>query len=433
MRMYDIIEKKRDGGELSEKEIAFFVKGVSDGSIPDYQTSALLMAIFFKGMSESETLWLTLNMAESGETADLSGIEGVTCDKHSTGGVGDKTSLIAAPIVASLGVKIAKMSGRGLGHTGGTIDKLESIKGFSTTLSGEDFIKQVNRIGIAIIGQSKNLVPADKKLYALRDVTATVDSIPLIASSIMSKKLASGAKNIVLDVKTGSGAFMKSLPDSVALAEEMVKIGKGAGRNIVALITDMDKPLGNYIGNSLEIKEVIEVLKGGGPNDLKEESFAISAAMLALAKSCEYEEALSLVKAAVADGSAFQKFKEFVAAQGGDVSFIDNPENFPKAKYSLQIKAEADGYISHMQTEDIGICASILGAGRTKADDEIDFSAGIVLSKKTGDFVKSGDLIATLYTNDKPSLESAQKKFTSALSFSETEPERRNTVIKKVI
>ena len=433
MRMYDIIEKKRDGGELSEKEIAFFVKGVSDGSIPDYQTSALLMAIFFKGMSESETLWLTLNMAESGETADLSGIKGATCDKHSTGGVGDKTSLIAAPIAASLDVKIAKMSGRGLGHTGGTIDKLESIKGFSTTLSKDEFINQVNRIGIAIIGQSKNLVPADKKLYALRDVTATVDSIPLIASSIMSKKLASGAKNIVLDVKTGSGAFMKSLSDSVALAEEMVKIGKGAGRKVVALITDMDKPLGNYIGNSLEIKEVIEVLKGGGPNDLKEESFAISAAMLALAKSCEYEEALSLVKAAVADGSALKKFKEFVAAQGGDVSFIDNPKNFPKAKYSLQIKAEADGYISHMQTEDIGICASILGAGRTKADDEIDFSAGIVLSKKTGDFVKSGDLIATLYTNDKPSLESAQKKFTSALSFSETEPERRNTVIKKVI
>lgn len=433
MRMYDIIEKKRDGGELSEKEIAFFVKGVSDGSIPDYQTSALLMAIFFKGMSESETLWLTLNMAESGETADLSGIKGIICDKHSTGGVGDKTSLIAAPIAASLDVKIAKMSGRGLGHTGGTIDKLESIKGFSTTLSKDEFINQVNRIGIAIIGQSKNLVPADKKLYALRDVTATVDSIPLIASSIMSKKLASGAKNIVLDVKTGSGAFMKSLSDSVALAEEMVKIGKGAGRKVVALITDMDKPLGNYIGNSLEIKEVIEVLKGGGPNDLKEESFAISAAMLALAKSCEYEEALSLVKAAVADGSALKKFKEFVAAQGGDVSFIDNPENFPKAKYSLQIKAEADGYISHMQTEDIGICASILGAGRTKADDEIDFSAGIVLSKKTGDFVKLGDLIATLYTNDKPSLESAQKKFTSALSFSETEPERRNTVIKKVI
>ena len=433
MRMYDIIEKKRDGGVLSEEEIAFFVKGVSDGTIPDYQTSALLMAIFFKGMSESETLWLTLNMAHSGETADLSGIEGVIADKHSTGGVGDKTSLIAAPIVASLGVKIAKMSGRGLGHTGGTIDKLESIKGFSTTLSGEDFINQVNRIGIAIIGQSKNLVPADKKLYALRDVTATVDSIPLIASSIMSKKLASGAKNIVLDVKTGSGAFMKSLPDSIALAEEMVKIGKGAGRNVIALITDMDKPLGNCIGNSLEIKEVIQVLKGSGAPDLKEESFAISAAMLALAKGYEYEKALSLVKGAVADGSAFKKFKEFVAAQGGDVSFIDNPESFPEAKYSRAIKATEDGFICHMQTDEIGICASLLGAGRTKADEKIDFSAGIILNKKTGDFVKEGDLIATLYTNDFSSLDGAEKKFISSLELSETEPEKRNTVIKKVI
>ena len=433
MRMYDIIEKKRDGGELSKEEIAFFVKGVSDGSIPDYQTSALLMAIFFKGMSESEILSLTLNMAHSGDVADLSGIEGVSCDKHSTGGVGDKTSLIAAPIVASLGVKIAKMSGRGLGHTGGTIDKLESIKGFSTTLSGEEFIDQVNRIGIAIISQSKNLVPADKKLYALRDVTATVDSIPLIASSIMSKKLASGAKNIVLDVKTGSGAFMKSLPDSIALAEEMVKIGKGAGRNVVALITDMDKPLGNYIGNSLEIKEVIEVLNGGGAPDLKEESFAISANMLALAKECDYEEALCLVKGAVDDGSAFQKFKEFVAAQGGDTSFIDNPDTFPESKYSHGIKSETDGYISHMQTEDIGICASILGAGRTQAGESIDFSAGIVLNKKTGDFVNKGDLIATLYTNNASSLESAEKKFISALSFCETKPEKRNTVIKKVI
>ncbi len=433
MRMYDIIEKKRDGGELTKDEISFVVKGVTDGSIPDYQISALLMGIFFRGMSEKETLELTLDMAHSGETADLSGIKGDVADKHSTGGVGDKTSLIAAPIAAALGVKIAKMSGRGLGHTGGTIDKLESIKGFSTTLSREAFINQVNNIGIAIIGQSKNLVPADKKLYALRDVTATVNSIGLIASSIMSKKLASGAKNIVLDVKTGSGAFMKKLPDSIALAEKMVKIGKGAGRNIVALITDMDKPLGNYIGNSLEIKEVIEVLKGGGPEDLKEESFAIAANMVSLAKGADPEEALTLVKGAVADGSAFEKFKEFVAAQGGDVSYIDNPEKFPQAKYASQIRAKKDGYISHMQTEDIGICASLLGAGRTKADDKIDFSAGIILNKKTGDFVKSGEVIATLYTNDESTLDSAERKFISAISYSETKPEKRNTVIKKVM
>ncbi len=433
MRMYDIIEKKRDGGELTKDEISFVVKGVTDGSIPDYQISALLMGIFFRGMSEKETLELTLDMAHSGETADLSGINGDVADKHSTGGVGDKTSLIAAPIAAALGVKIAKMSGRGLGHTGGTIDKLESIKGFSTTLSREAFINQVNNIGIAIIGQSKNLVPADKKLYALRDVTATVNSIGLIASSIMSKKLASGAKNIVLDVKTGSGAFMKKLPDSIALAEKMVKIGKGAGRNIVALITDMDKPLGNYIGNSLEIKEVIEVLKGGGPEDLKEESFAIAANMVSLAKGADPEEALTLVKSAVADGSAFEKFKEFVAAQGGDVSYIDNPEKFPQAKYASQIRAKKDGYISHMQTEDIGICASLLGAGRTKADDKIDFSAGIILTKKTGDFVKSGEVIATLYTNDECTLDSAERKFISAISYSETKPEKRNTVIKKVM
>ena len=433
MRIYDIIEKKRDGGELTRDEIAFTVKGVSDGSIPDYQISALLMAIFFRGMSERETLELTLCMANSGETADLSGIKGAVADKHSTGGVGDKTSLIAAPIAAALGVKIAKMSGRGLGHTGGTIDKLESIKGFSTTLSGEEFINQVNRIGIAIIGQSKNLVPADKKLYALRDVTATVESIPLIASSIMSKKLASGAKNIVLDVKTGSGAFMKSLPAAVSLAEEMVKIGKGAGRNVVALITDMDKPLGNCIGNSLEIKEVIEVLKGGGPEDLKEESFAISANMLSLAAGTNPDEATELVKGAVADGSAFNKFKELVAAQGGDTSYIDNPEKFPTAKFTHEIKAREDGYISHMQTEDIGVCASLLGAGRTKADDEIDFSAGIVLSKKTGDFVNKGEIIATLYTNDEKSLEIAENKFLSALDFSETEPKKIPTIIKKVM
>lgn len=433
MRMYDIIEKKRDGGELTDEEIKFFVSGVSDGSIPDYQASALLMAIFLKGMSEGETLALTIAMANSGETADLSAIKGDIADKHSTGGVGDKTSLIAAPVAAALGVKIAKMSGRGLGHTGGTLDKLESISGLSVTLSSEEFTAQVNRIGIAIIGQSKSLVPADKKLYALRDVTATVNSIPLIASSIMSKKLASGAKNIVLDVKTGSGAFMKTLPESVALAEEMVKIGKGAGRNVAALITDMDKPLGNYIGNSLEIKEVIEVLKGGGAEDLKEVSFAIAANMLCLAKGIDYESASALVKRAIADGSAFNKFKEFVSAQGGDVSFIDNPEKFPKAKYLCEIKAEKSAFISNMHTQKIGICASLLGAGRTKADDEIDFSAGIVLSKKTGDFVNHGEVIATLYTNDENSLNTAKNQFLSALSYSQTEPEKTNAVIKKVM
>lgn len=422
MRMYDIIKNKRDNKELTKEEIEFFVKGYTDGSVPDYQASALTMAIFFNGMTEKETATLTLAMAESGDTVDLSLFGDKTVDKHSTGGVGDKTTLIVAPIVASLGCIIAKMSGRGLGHTGGTVDKLESIEGFNTSLTNDEFFTQVKNIGIAVVGQTGNLTPADKKLYALRDVTATVDSIPLIASSIMSKKLAAGSHTIILDVKCGSGAFMKTPEDAKALATEMVKIGKNNGRNMAAIITDMNTPLGKNIGNSLEVIEAIEILKGNGAEDLKFVASALATQIVALSKNIPVTEAEDLVNDAIKSGKALEKFKEWISHQGGNGNWIENPDNFPKAEFKEDIISEKDCYISSMNAEEIGISSVILGAGREKKEDAIDFSAGIVLNKKTGDKVAKGDIIATLYTNNKNSLKTAKEKFLSAIEFSNENP-----------
>ena len=422
MRMYDIIKNKRDNKELTKEEIEFFVKGYTDGSIPDYQASALTMAIFFNGMTEKETATLTLAMAESGDMVDLSQFGNRTVDKHSTGGVGDKTTLIVAPIVASLGCIIAKMSGRGLGHTGGTVDKLESIEGFNTSLTNEEFFRQVKDIGIAVVGQTGNLTPADKKLYALRDVTATVDSIPLIASSIMSKKLAAGAHTIVLDVKCGSGAFMKTPAEAKALAEEMVKIGKNNGRNMAAIITDMNTPLGKNIGNSLEVIEAIEILKGNGAEDLKYVACSLATEIVSLSKNISTQEASELVDNALLSGKAYEKLKEWISHQGGNVDLIENTENFPKAQFKEDIIAENNCYISYMNAEEIGISSVVLGAGREKKEDFIDFSAGIVLNRKSGDKVAKGDIIATLYTNNENSIKSAKEKFIKAVEFSDDKP-----------
>lgn len=432
MRMYDIIENKRNGKELTGEEIEFFVKGYTDGKIPDYQASAFCMAVYFKGMTEKETVILTKAMANSGDTVDLSMFGTLSADKHSTGGVGDKTSLIVAPIVSSLGGKVTKMSGRGLGHTGGTVDKLESIPGYKTTLSGDEFISQVEKVGMAIIGQSGNLTPADKKLYALRDVTATVDSIPLIVSSIMSKKIAAGSHNIVLDVKCGSGAFMKTIEDAEILASEMVKIGKGCGRNTAALITDMDRPLGSAIGNSLEVIEAVKVLCGELNNDLKEVCVSLATELISLVFSVPQSEALSMVNDAIDSGKAFSKMKEWISAQGGDVSFIENTDKFPKAQFSFNILAESDGYISSMDTEKIGLASVNLGAGRECKEDAIDFSAGIMIFKKTGDKIEKGDIIATLFTNNKSSLEYADKMYRSSLTVS-SEKSKTKPLIYKVI
>lgn len=423
MRMYDIIKKKRDNEELSEEEIRFFVNGYTDGTIPDYQAAAFCMAVYFNGMTEKETACLTLSMAHSGDTVDLSSFGNKSVDKHSTGGVGDKTTLIVAPTVASLGCVIAKMSGRGLGHTGGTVDKLESIDGFNTALSPEKFFEQVNKIGIAVIGQTGNLTPADKKLYALRDVTATVDSVPLIASSIMSKKLAAGSHTIVLDVKYGSGAFMKTPEEAEALAREMVKIGKNCGRNVAALITDMAKPLGKNIGNSLEVIEAAEVLRGEGPEDLKEVAVALATEIVSLSKNISEAEARAQVEETISSGDAYNKLLEWVACQGGDAEWVDTPELFPKAKYSFDILSDDEGYISSMDSEAIGIASVMLGAGREKKSDTIDMSAGLRVEKKTGDYVKKGELLATLYTSNEALFENAAKKYLSALKFSDIKPE----------
>ena len=419
MRMYDIIHKKRDGYELSEEEIKFIIDGYVKEEIPDYQMSALLMAIYFNSMTDREIGILTKEVAHSGDMVDLSAIEGIKVDKHSTGGVGDKTSLIIAPLVASLGVKVAKMSGRGLGHTGGTVDKMESIPGMKTSLESQEFIDIVNDIGVSLIGQTGNLAPADKKLYALRDVTATVDSIPLIAASIMSKKLAAGSDAILLDVKTGSGAFMKTIEDSIKLAQTMVAIGQHAGKNTMALITDMDIPLGNMIGNSLEIKEVIDTLQGRGPEDLTEVSIELAANMLYLAEKAEIEECRKMARGAIDDGSAFDKFVELVKAQGGDLKVILNPEKFDQAKYEMEVRALKSGHISHIDTEKCGIASTILGAGRMKKEDDIDYAAGIELVKKIGDRVEEGDVLVKLYTNDEKLLENSSKLIEEAYVISD--------------
>lgn len=411
MNFIDLIRKKRDGLELSKEEIEFFAFSAADDSVPDYQISAMLMAMFLKGLNERETLDLTDAMARSGDMADLSGIDGVKGDKHSTGGVGDKTTLIVAPIVAECGVKVAKMSGRGLGHTGGTIDKLESIPGFRTSLSTDEFTDIVNSCGLCVAGQSGRLCPADKKLYGLRDVTATVDNIPLIASSIMSKKLAGGADCIVLDVKCGSGAFMKDEESAKQLADKMVEIGRGAGRKIAALITDMDVPLGHYIGNSLEIVEAVETLKGNGPEDLKEISILLAAKLLQLAGKGDFEECKALAKSKIDDGSALKKLAEMVSLQGGNADFIFNTNLFPKAEHEYEITAWESGYIAHMNAEGIGSVCVELGAGRLRKEDKIDSVAGIVLHKKTGDKVEKGDKIAVLYCSDEKLFGKAKEKF----------------------
>lgn len=417
MRMYDIIAKKRDGKGLDDAEIRFFVNGYTAGEIPDYQMSALLMAIYFNGMSEQETASLTQYMSMSGDILDLTYFGEASVDKHSTGGVGDKTTLIAAPIAAACGCKVAKMSGRGLGHTGGTADKLESIKGYKTDLSSDEFFKIVNKVGVAVVTQSGNLTPADKKLYALRDVTATVESIPLITSSVMSKKLASGAKNIVLDVKYGSGAFMKTKDDACALAQSMVNIGKMCGRKTAALITDMNTPLGYAVGNSLEVIEAINVLKGRQKGDIYEISVALAGNMIALSQNITEQEGLKKAKLALDSGMALLKMREWISAQGGDTDCIDDTSNFETADYCMEIKADTGGFISAMDCEKIGTAAAVLGAGRLKKDDKIDLKAGIKLAVKTGDYVSFGESLATLYCNDKDKLKSAAEIYRSSVKI----------------
>ena len=423
MRMYDIIHKKRDGEALTEAEIHNFVEGYTSGDIPDYQAAALCMAIYFRGMNDKETLALTLAIRDSGDILHFPNIHGLRVDKHSTGGVGDKTSLVIAPIVASLGLKIAKMSGRGLGHTGGTVDKLESFAGLKTDFSTEEFESIVNRTGIAIVGQSAELAPADKKLYALRDVTATVDSIPLIASSIMGKKLAANDDCIVLDVKTGSGSFMKTKEDSIRLAKTMVSIGKGAGKNVRALITDMDVPLGNAIGNSIEVIEAIETLRGEGPEDLTHLCTALASHMLSLAGYGTRTECEALAENAISTGKALKKLAEMVKAQGGNPEWVYNTQLFPAAAHSHTVSAPCAGYIHHVDTEGYGMASLILGAGRSKKGDEIDHTAGIHLSKKTGDPVKAGEIVATLYSNRAETLSEAARKLLDSTFITDDKPE----------
>ena len=410
MRMYDLIMKKRKGEELTTEEINFFVDGFTKGEIPDYQASAMLMAIFFNKMNKRETADLTNAMVESGDKIDLSNIKGVKVDKHSTGGVGDKTSICLTPLVASLGIPVAKMSGRGLGHTGGTIDKLETFKGFSVELTEEQFMENVNKINIAIMGQSGNLVPADKKLYALRDVTATVDNMSLIASSIMSKKLASGADAIVLDVKVGDGAFMKTPETAKELAQEMVDIGKHLGRETIGVISDMDQPLGYDIGNSLEVIEAIELLKGNGPKDLLELTLTIGSNMLLCAKMAESEEeARKMLMENIKNGKGLEKLKDFVKAQGGDISPIDDYSKFPQAKYVEKVTSPVDGYITKIHAEAFGLIAMELGAGRATKESEIDLAVGIVLNKKRGEKVNKGDVLAYIHSNNEDKIEKARK------------------------
>ncbi|WP_050615634.1 pyrimidine-nucleoside phosphorylase [Bacillus testis] len=400
MRMVDLIEKKRDNQELSTAEIQYIIERYTTGEIPDYQMSALLMAIYFNGMTEQERADLTMAMMKSGDTIDLSAIEGIKVDKHSTGGVGDTTTLVLGPLVAAVGVPVAKMSGRGLGHTGGTIDKLEAVKGFSVEIPKEEFIDLVNKNKISVIGQTGNLTPADKKLYALRDVTATVDSIPLIASSIMSKKLAAGADAIVLDVKTGAGAFMKTPEDAEKLAQAMVNIGNNVGRNTMAIISDMSQPLGFAIGNALEVKEAIDTLKGEGPEDLAELCLTLGSYMVLLAKkAATLEEARSALKEIIANGKALETFKLFLESQGGDASLVDDPSKLPQATYKIELPAKKDGYVKELIADEIGTAAMKLGAGRETKESVIDLAVGLVLNKKIGDTVKAGESLLTIHSN----------------------------------
>lgn len=420
MRMVDIIEKKRDGKELTTAEINFFIEGYTKGDIPDYQASALAMAIYFQDMNDRERADLTRAMVESGDTIDLSGIEGIKVDKHSTGGVGDTTTLVLAPLVASLGIPVAKMSGRGLGHTGGTIDKLESIAGFHVELTREQFIDLVNRDKVAVIGQSGNLTPADKKLYALRDVTGTVNSIPLIASSIMSKKIAAGADAIVLDVKTGDGAFMKTQKDAEELAHAMVRIGNHVGRKTIAIISDMSQPLGFAIGNALEVKEAIETLQGKGPKDLTELVLTLGSQMVILAgKAKTSEEAKEMLLDAIHSGKALAKFKDFLTNQGGDASIVDDLTKLPQAKYKIELPAKQSGYISRMVADEIGVASMILGAGRATKEDVIDLAVGLVLHKKVGDKVEEGESILTIYSN-RENVEDVKQKLYDNIFIADT-------------
>ena len=428
MRVYDIILKKRNGGALTKEEIAFFIDGYCDGSIPDYQAAALCMAVFFRGMTDEETAALTDCMARSGDMLDLSRFGRLSVDKHSTGGVGDKTTLIVAPIVAALGGKVAKMSGRGLGHTGGTVDKLESIPGMRVTMDREEFLRQVEETGVAVISQSGNLTPADKKLYALRDVTATVDSIPLITSSVMSKKIAAGSRNIVLDVKAGSGAFMKTPEDARVLARNMVAIGKACGRNISALITDMSRPLGTAVGNALEVIEAAKVLRGAVKGDLYDVCVALASEMTMLFAGVSHAEAERQVAEAIESGAAFAKMKEWISAQGGDAGWVERAQYGDGASVSVPVLSPADGFLTRMDTEAIGAAAVILGAGRARKEDAIDYSAGILVGKKTGDPVQKGEEIARLYTNDAAATEPAAKRYLDALTVGTEPPEKTGLI-----
>ena len=432
MRMYDVIYKKRKGGELTEEEIRSFISGYVAGEIPDYQASALLMAICFNGMNEAETAILTDAVANSGDTVDLSRFGTLTADKHSTGGVGDKTSLIVAPLAASLGAVVTKMSGRGLGHTGGTVDKLESIPGYRTALSAEEFIAQAERVGIVVVGQSGNMTPADKKLYALRDVTATVDCIPLMVSSIMGKKLAAGSHSIVLDVKVGSGAFMKTPEDAEELAREMVKIGKRCGRNVAALLTDMDTPLGCAVGNALEIKEAVSVLRGETRGPLREICVALAANMVSLALELPIDEALSRAEASLDSGAAFAKMKEWIAAQGGDVAYIEDTSRFPQAPGVFNVVSDRAGFVTAIDALKIGLASVLLGAGRASKDEEIDHSAGVVLRKTVGDSVAAGETLCTLYTARADALRQATEDVRAAFAIADTRPEKRPLIYKTV-
>ncbi|MES5811406.1 pyrimidine-nucleoside phosphorylase [Mammaliicoccus sciuri] len=431
MRMVDVIAKKRDGKELTKEEIEFFVKGYTAGDIPDYQASSLAMAIYFQDMTDEERANLTMAMVESGDQIDLSEIEGIKVDKHSTGGVGDTTTLVLAPLVAALDVPVAKMSGRGLGHTGGTIDKLEAVEGFHVEISEQEFIDLVNKDKVAVIGQTGNLTPADKKLYGLRDVTGTVNSIPLIASSIMSKKIAAGADAIVLDVKTGAGAFMKTIEDSELLAHAMVKIGNNVGRNTMAIISDMSQTLGRAIGNGLEVKEAIETLKGEGPEDLTELVLTLGSQMVVLAKKAEtLDEAREKLLEVIHNGKALEKFKVFLENQGGDGSVVDDVTKLPQAQNTFEVKAETSGYVSHIVADEIGVASMLLGAGRATKDDIIDLAVGLVLNKKVGDKVEAGESLVTIYANQED-VKDVEAKILENITISDEQV--KPTLIHKVI